>query len=359
MAATLQGSATSLVDLSVGSVLRASMEASASIALWMQWLILQVLAVTRAATSTAADLDSWMADFSLVRLPGSPASGTVTFSRYTPGIQAFIGCGTIVRTNDGTQSFTVVSQPSNPSWNGSSGYILASSNISLDVPVLALSAGTLGNVQAGVIGLLAVPLAGIDTVNNAAPLTGGLDAESDAALRSRFQAYINSRSLATSQAIGFAISSVRQGLRFAVLENLNQAGEAAPGNFTVVVDDGTGVLTSELAASVAAAVEAVRPIGSTYSVTSPVLIDVSVQMTLQTDNAATHQAVAGLVQASVAGWIGGLPIASTLAISKLDAIAHGCDPSVTSVTGTTINLAALDITAPQNGAFQAISVSVS
>jgi uncharacterized phage protein gp47/JayE len=359
MAATLQGSATSLVDLSVGSVLRASLEASASVALWMQWLILQVLAVTRAATSTAADLDSWMADFSLVRLPGSPASGIVTFGRYTPGVQASIASGSIVRTNDGTQSFTVVSQPSSPAWNGNSGYTLAASDISLDLPVVALSPGAAGNVQAGAIGLLAVPLAGIDTVVNAAAFAGGLDSETDTALRGRFQAYINSRSLATPQAISFAISSVRQGLRFAVLENVNQAGDAAPGNFTVIVDDGTGMLTSELAASVAAAVEAVRPIGSTYSVTPPSLIYVDVQMTLQTSNVATHQAVAALVQSSVVSWIAALPIAGTLAVSKLEAIAHSCDPSVTSVTGTTINQATLDVTAPENGVFQPVIVSVS
>ena len=37
--------------------------------LWMQWLILQVLQCTRAATSNGPDLDSWMADMTLTRLP--------------------------------------------------------------------------------------------------------------------------------------------------------------------------------------------------------------------------------------------------------------------------------------------------
>ena len=58
MAAGVQGSAAQLIDLSVGSVLRALLEACASVALWMQWLILQVLSMTRAATSSGADLDS-------------------------------------------------------------------------------------------------------------------------------------------------------------------------------------------------------------------------------------------------------------------------------------------------------------
>ena len=50
-AAAVQGAASQLVDLTVGSVLRAVLEANASLALWLQWLILQVLRTTRAATS--------------------------------------------------------------------------------------------------------------------------------------------------------------------------------------------------------------------------------------------------------------------------------------------------------------------
>ena len=39
MGAALQGSATSLVDVSVGSVIRAIFEANASVVLWLQWLV--------------------------------------------------------------------------------------------------------------------------------------------------------------------------------------------------------------------------------------------------------------------------------------------------------------------------------
>ena len=53
MAAGVQGSAAQLIDLSVGSVLRALLEACASVALWMQWLILQVLSMTRARRPVA------------------------------------------------------------------------------------------------------------------------------------------------------------------------------------------------------------------------------------------------------------------------------------------------------------------
>ena len=76
MGAALQSSASTLVDVSVGSVVRAIFEANASVALWMQWLVLQVLQTTRASTSQGLDLDSWMLDFGQTRLASVPATGT-------------------------------------------------------------------------------------------------------------------------------------------------------------------------------------------------------------------------------------------------------------------------------------------
>src|SRR5471030_63915 len=95
MGAALQSSATNLIDVSVGSVVRAIFEANASVVLWLQWLILQVLQTTRAATSTGIDLDSWMSDFGLARLPAISSSGIVTFSRFASNLPATIPVATI------------------------------------------------------------------------------------------------------------------------------------------------------------------------------------------------------------------------------------------------------------------------
>src|SRR6185312_8519759 len=107
MAASVEASAAQLLDLTVGSTLRAVLEANASVALWMQWLILQVLRTTRAATCEGSDLDSWMADLTLTRLPAVAATGLVTFSRLTPTVSALIPAGSLVRTVDGSQTFAV------------------------------------------------------------------------------------------------------------------------------------------------------------------------------------------------------------------------------------------------------------
>jgi len=358
MAAGVQGSAAQLIDLSVGSVLRALLEACASVALWMQWLILQVLSMTRAATSTGADLDRWMADFSLTRLPGAPAVGSVTFSRYTIGIATTVTVGQQVSTSNGAQTFAVVAATGNAAWNGNNGYNLAASAASVTVPVQAIAPGSAGNVLANAIQLLATPIPGIDTVTNALPLTGGVDAESDAAFRLRFRLYINSRSLATGSAVEFAVASLQQSLRYAVLENVDTQGNPLPGNFCVVVDDGTGYPPASLIAEASSAIEGVRPIGATYSVNGPVVLDVAVSMTVVTSNPLTAAQVATEIQQSVASWVAGLPIAGTLAISKIEALAHNTDASVVSVTGTTINGAGLDVTAPDNGVLICLGVTV-
>jgi uncharacterized phage protein gp47/JayE len=190
------------------------------------------------------------------------------------------------------------------------------------------------------------------------PLTGGVDAESDAAFRARFQLYINSRSLATGSAVEFAIASLQQSLRYAVLENVDTQGHLLPGNFCVVVDDGTGYPPASLISEASGAIEGVRPIGATYSVNAPVVVNVSVNMAVITSNPLTAVQVAAEIQQNVLSWVVGLPIAGTLAISKIEALAHNTDTSVVSVSGTTINGSALDVTAPDNGVLICLGVAV-
>src|SRR5690348_9734731 len=63
-ASAAQGGSPKLLDFTVGSVLRAIAEAVASaLGLFLQGLVLQVLALTRFATSNDDDADSFAADF--------------------------------------------------------------------------------------------------------------------------------------------------------------------------------------------------------------------------------------------------------------------------------------------------------
>ena len=126
-----------------------------------------------------------------------------------------------------------------------------------------------------------------------------------------------------------------------------------------MVDDGSGYPPAALLTDVSSAVEAVRPIGSRYAVTGPSVVPVAVEMTVVTSNALTKPVVVAAITAAVQTWIASLPIAGLLAVSKLEALAHGSDPTVVSVVSATINGTSADVAAPVSGVIIASSVTVS
>ena len=337
-AAAVQGASRALVDLSVGSVLRAILEAQASMALWMQWLIVQVLSMTRASTSEGADLDSWMDDFALARLPAVASSGQVRFARFATTEAVVVPVGTLVRTADAGQGFLVRADAGHVAWNaGLGGYVMGAGVGSVTVPVVADAAGSAGNVLAGSITLIADALAGVDTVANDWPLAGGLDAESDAALRLRFRDYLASRSRATPVAIGHAVASLRQGLRWRVMETVGT------GSFTVIVDDGSGTPPPALLDAVASAVEAVRPVGTTFAVQPPAVLLADVELVLDIAAGADAVAVSGQVRDALVAYVTALDIGAALQWTRVATIAYGVSPAVVNVSGVTLNTAEADL----------------
>jgi phage-related baseplate assembly protein len=359
-AAAVQGAASQLVDLTVGSTLRAVLEANAAMALWLQWLIVEVLQTTRAATSTGTDLDSWMADFTVSRLPAVAAYGAVTFSRFTPVSSALVPIGTVVRTADGTQSFLVTVDTGNAAYSvAQNGYVIAAGVASVTVPVVAQVAGSAGNVQMNAISLIAAALPGVDTVTNAAGFQGGLDAESDVALRSRFQGFLASRSQATTQAVGYAVISIQQGLQYTILENAASDGTVRMGNFIVIVDDGTGYPPPALLASTATAIEAVRPVGSSYAVQAPTVVSATISMAITTLPSAVHASVVAQVTSALIDFVNALPLGAPLPWSKLVQQAYDAASTVTNVSAVLLNGGSTDLTPTSSGVVKAVSVLVS
>lgn len=355
----IQGYAKVLVDLTVGSVLRAVVEANAAVVVWLQGLLLQVLAITRAATSSGADLDSWVADFGVTRLPAVPATGTVTFSRFTTTQQVVVPIGATVQTSDGTQQFTVTIDTTNPAYNaGLGGYVIAAGVGNVTAPVQAVTAGAAGNAVAGSVTVIAGAIAGVDTVTNTAAFVNGADAESDAALRTRFIAYVASLSKATKNAVIYAVTSIKQGMVCALVENQTYAGATQYGYFYVVVDDGTGSPPSTLLSSVANAIDAVRPVCSTFGVFAPVVVNASVAMTISTATGYDHTSTATLVKNALTSYINSLPLGTTLPFSRLAQVAYDASPGVTNVTGVTLNSGTSDLTATSQQVIKASTITV-
>ena len=359
MAAAVQRSGSQLIDLSVGSILRAVLEANASVALWIQWLIVQTLRTTRAATSKGVDLDTWMADFSLARQPAVTARGSVTFSRLMTNMTTIIPVGTQVRTTGIPIRFLVDADPSNTAWlSDSRAYALRPGVAAIDVPVVADIPGSNGNVVANSIVTIATAVPGLDFVSNSYALSGGTEAEDDEHFRSRFQDYINSRSRATKDAVDFAIASLQQTTRHRLFENIDAAGAWQPGHFLLVVDDGTGQPTAALLAAAHAAVDAVRPIGSNFTIIPPDTVTVTVVIGLSTTGRVLEPTDTANIIAAVSFYINHIPIGGTLYMTRVVESVYKAVPIQRSIASVLINGTAADLVAAPRSILRAASVTV-
>lgn len=356
----IQGKSTSLVDLTVGSILRAIVEAYSAIAIWLQAIILQVVAITRASTSSGVDLDSWMADFGVIRSPSTFATGIVTFSRFTYTAQAFIPVGSVVQSSDGSQQYKVIGDISRSSFNSQiGGYVIPVGSQSIDVPVQSVGIGKAANASAGGINTLGQAISCIDAVINQLDFTNAQDAESDYDLRRRFVAYVLSISKATKSAVLYASTSIRQGVTCKIIENENFDGSANSGFFYVVVDDGTGTPSADFLSFVYQSIDEVRPLGVRFAVFPPEIKLVNISMAITAANGFIHQNVTAQVSDAISTYINTLGLGNALPYTKLAQVAYSASDGVINVTSISINGGTNDITAKSNQTIKVGTLSIS
>lgn len=339
MATAVQSRATALTNFTAGSVLRAVTEAIASVALWLQNLVVQALGFARASTSNGSDLDSWMADFGITRLQAVFTSGNVTFTRFTAKGPASIPVGSQVQTADGAQTYIVYGDAGNPAYSQSptfAGYVMDSTTTSLTVPVIAKVAGRAGNVPKETVTVIYQAIPGVDRVENQDAIMHGVDAETDAALRARFVLYINSLSKGTKSAIEAAIAGVQAGLTYTVNENVNSAGGEDDGYFFAVVDDGSGDPSEDLLTAVKAAIENVRGICTDrYGVFPPQVLEVKVSFRVAVVSGYDSGAVKFYAQSAVQSLMANLGVGDALLATSIANAAYTA-PGVLGVTDVVI-----------------------
>ena len=361
MATAVQGYSREALDLSVGSVIRAILEAQASVALWLQVLVADVFEASRAGTARGEKLDTWMADFAFARLPAVASAGYVKFTRGFPDGEVLVPERARLKSSDGLISFIVASDKDHPAWDDQArGYRFAGAQLELELPIICEEAGIAGNVGAGAISMLASAIAGVESVVNVQPTIGGVDAEDDAAFRSRFLDYINSRSRATTDAVSHAIRSIRQGLQFRILENRSTTGDAIPGQFLVVVDDGTRDPTDGTVEAVAKAIESVRPLGSGFAVQRPIKVNCDISCVVELTAMASAQAAQVRLEAerAIKRYVLGLGIGEILPLSRIAQIVYTVDPRIRNVLDVRLNGQAVDVVPGETGAIVPIMVSV-
>lgn len=355
----IQGRAAGLVDFTIGSLLRAITESNASVLQWLQQLIVTLLATTRAATSSGADLDSWMADFGFFRLSASFATGSVTYSRFTPTNSALIPIGALVGSTDGSQQYAVTIDTTNAFYNATlGGYLIPAGTASATVPVMAITAGAAGNALIGTVTVIVGSISGVDTVTNSAVFTNGVDQEEDSAFRARFVLWVQSLSKATKAAIAYALASMQPGVSFTLTENQDYSGNTLYGYFYAVVDDGSGAPSGAFLVSAGAAIESVRGFTTRYGVFGPVLVTANVSMTIATDTTVTHSVVVANVTAAIQAYISKLALGQILPFTQLAAIAYGVSPAITNVSGVLLNGSTADLAATNKQVIRPGTVTV-
>lgn len=335
--ASIQSRTTALIDFAIGSILRSICESNAGVGLWLQGLILQVLAVTRLATSSGSDVDSFVNDFGVTRIGGDVSSGSVTYGRYSAISSSLIPVGATVQTLDGTQNFTVTIDTTNAAYSSSlGGYVVAAGISTMTVPVSCSTAGTSGNVAPNTVSVMTTAIAGIDYVNNASAFSGGSAAETDAALKARFQLFILGLSRGDLYGLAYAIASMAITVQYTVTQNYTYGGVYQPGFYYVVADDGTGSPSSTFLANVTTAVLAVNPLGIQFAVFAPVVTTANVSMTITTASGYTHANVVASVATLITANINALGLGNALNFYDLATWALSVN-GVTNVTGVLLN----------------------
>ena len=344
-AAAMQASCATLIDFTVGSINLALIEANAAaVGLWLQRLIYKVLLISRLATSSGTDVDTFLAQFGLVRLAARAATGLVTFNRLSiASSDTVLPVGALLKTTDGTQSFAVTADPSHPAFSiAAAGYIIPAGSLSVTAPVEALALGSAGDVAAGAISVAASQMPGVDNFQNAAALTNGLDAETDQACRSRFVLFIGSLSKATPLALRYAITSLQQGMQVKIHEGVNADGTPNLAFVTIFVDDGSGAPYGALVSACATAVDAVRAAGIRVGVSPASIMPATVALTIQTAPGYNHPTLVAAVTSAVAAFVNGVGLENPLPLTRIIAVAYGI-PGVTNVSGVSVNGAAADL----------------
>lgn len=355
----MQASAGVPLDFTVGSVLRALIESNSGNSLWLQALVMQLLAVTRLTTSSGNDVDTFVGQFGLTRNPATPATGNVTFSRNTTTVQANIQAATFVTNSQGQSvpvggalvaavvngvNYMVVPDSANPNYNpNTNSYVMLTGISSITVPVQAVTAGSVGNVFSNEITIIVSVIPNVDSVNNSQPFTNGVDQESDEALKARFVLYLNSLSKATKQALEAAIESVQGVERYKLVENENLDSSEHLGFFYTVIDDGSGNPPTSLKTQVESAIEPVRGFTIAYSVYLPTAFPISISVTVTSDESIPDSNLQQIVTTALNNYIAAQGFDALMPISKIPEIVYDASSAVINVTNYIQNGFALDI----------------
>lgn len=289
-----------ITNLTPGSVAYAFAQALGASSISLQQLMVHIANITRLATSYGTDVDSFVGDWGLTRLPAVQATGDITLTRSVSGTQLVVPVGGICQTGVANTQFTLIADLTQPAYNVSlNAYVFSSLQTQISATVQAINSGVNGNIQANTLTTIVSGFGGVNSITNPSAFTNGESAETDAALKQRFVEFIAGLPSATVGAVEYAINSVQSGLTFQILNQLYFNGSAFPGGFTVVVDDGSGNISPTLLTTISNALLNVHAAGTAYQVVAPTDVTVNVSLTIAVASGYSPSAVVSAVQAAI------------------------------------------------------------
>lgn len=264
------------------------------------------------------ELDRLVADrFSptIVRKAASPAIGVVQFTRSAGTFPAAsIPIGSKVRTASGVE-FTLLTSAVLPL--GSTGPVSAN--------VQAVNAGVAGNVSImSVVQFVDQPSDNSIQVNNAEPMSGGAEKETDASLRSRARDFFRTARRGTLAAIEFgalAVPGVVQATAVEEVDSLN----IPTGKVVLYIADSLGQANAALVAAVVTSLVEYRAAGVQVTTIGATPTYVSIVLNLSFRAGVDSTIAFSLVRAAVVAAVNNLSPNDTLRVSLLFATIRSVD----------------------------------
>jgi uncharacterized phage protein gp47/JayE len=230
-------------------------------------------------------LDRVVGALGLTRKPAVKATGQVTFT----GVDGtFLPAGTEVSTDVEPPIYFVTTADA------------TITNGTATVAAEAKVGGTSGNVAAGAIKLTSGNITGITSVTNAAPFAGGVDAETDEALRERYFDRVR-RPITSGNANHYRAWAMEvPGVGDAKVYPLWNGNGTVK---VVLIDGNKRAPVPAKVAEVAQYIESVRPIGATVTVVAATELPINVSATLTLQAGTSISTVTSAVQASLAAYL--------------------------------------------------------
>jgi uncharacterized phage protein gp47/JayE len=251
--------------------------------------------------------------FGFSKHAGTEASGIVRFSRNVATVDAItIPVGVIVSTPSGLLYTTT-----------SEGTIAGGATESGDVSVEANEIGASYNVPATSISIITTSVIGVDTVNNAAAMSGGSDQESDNAFQQRFREYILGLARGSNYGLITVAKSVTGVRSASVIEHFPPLSGIY--NVSLYIDDGAGNAPAEMIAAVENVIEGdgtvtypgYKPAGINLRVLAPTKVTVDVTVEIDDTGDILRDIVSQNVQDTIEDYINNLQIGESVVYNEL------------------------------------------